>query len=293
MIGGDVGKALLQLDGNPDYRVLRRFRPRHAYGIVDEPKVGLFVDVETTGLNTELDKVIQFAAVQFEFDKAGNIGHVGPTYNGLEDPMIPLPEDIVRITGITDERLKGQKIDDEKVALIRDGVQLVIAHNADFDRKMVEARFPGFDKLAWACSQRDVPWETAFGSTGLKLDYLMVMLCGEFYDAHDALADCLAGVHLLATPRAGGKSAAQLLLDSVRQPTLRVYARAAAFGVKDKLRSRRYRWYPEPTRCWAKDVKADEVQAERDWLRKEIYGGEDLSSVSKISAFDRYSVRAA
>lgn len=291
-IHADHRKAIAALDSCPDVKVLRRFEPRHAYGIVDDKKIGLYVDVETTGLNTDLDQVIQFAAVRFEFDAAGHLGHVGPMYCGLEDPGFPLEKEITEITGITDELLKGKKLDTAKIAELQQDAVLAIAHNADFDRKMTEARLPGFDKIAWACSQRDVKWDR-FGCRGAKLDYLVMMLCQEFYDAHDALNDCLAGIHLLATPTLEGKTPFQLLLESVRTPTYRLFARNSAFQTKKKLSLRRYRWFPEPTKCWAKDLKEDEIEAEREWLRREIYGDRDQSEVRKISAKDRWSVRAA
>lgn len=311
-----VEQAVAQLQGNRDFRVLRRFVPRENYGLVPDPKIGLYVDVETTGLETDVDRIIQFAGVRFEFDSAGNIGQVGPVYQAFEDPGQPLRPEIVELTGITDEQLRGQRIDDATVQGLLQNVVLVIAHNAEFDRKMVEGRFPLFDQVAWGCSQRDVKWER-FGVRGAKLDYLLMMLCDEFHEAHGALADCLAGIHVLATPRClpGGKclcasdsmtgddgcpmhgapvSPFQMLLDSVRTPTVRVYARNSPFESKDKLRARHYRWQPDPVRCWTKDVRASELEAERAWLRENVYpyGSTFVAPAKPIAARDRYSVRA-
>lgn len=290
-----IEQAVAQIEaaGSGEYRVLRRFRPRASYGTPSEPKVGLFVDVETTGLNTDEDKIIQFAGVRFVFDPDGTIGQVGPTYAALEDPGAPLPERITELTGITGEQLQGQKINDHNVEAMLADVVLVIAHNADFDRKMIERRFRGFDEIAWACSQRDVKWER-FGMYGAKLDYLVAMLCGEFYNAHDALADCLAGVHLLATPRADELSPFQMLLQSVRATGYRIFAHNSPFRTKERLRLRGYRWHPDPVKSWAKDVKAYELEAEKAWLAEQVYGFPDCSmiEVTKISAYDRYSIRA-
>lgn len=289
----NVARALLEIELHPDYRVLKRFQPRHAYGIVSEPKIGLFVDCETNGLDPDADKIIQFAAARFEFDAEGNIGHVGPTYSGLEDPGAPLPPEIVELTGITDAQLQGQRIDNTKVAAIQEDVVLTIAHNAEFDRKMCERRFGGFDRIAWGCSQRDVKWER-FGSRGAKLDYLLMTLCGQFHDAHGALADCLAGIEVLASPRAGGRSPFQMLLEAVREPTMRVFAHDSPFSTKGILARRHYRWRPDPVKCWARDVKASEVEAERAWLQERVYGPGriDHSNVKKVSRYDIYSVRA-
>lgn len=293
--------TLEQLEQHPDYRVLRRFRPRESYGSITSPKIGLYVDVESTGLNTDEDRVIQFAAVRFAFDSAGNVGQIGPTFCGLEDPGVPLSPEVMAVTRLTDEQLKGQKIDDAKVAEILDGVVLVIAHNADFDRKMVEKRFTGFDTIAWGCSQRDVPWD-ALNVRGMKLDYLLMEACREFYQAHDALADCLAGLHVLGHPRFLSLHAEapltetpfQMLLRSVREPTFRVWARSSPIETKDRLRLRRYRW--DDRRCWHKDVKAADVDAEKAWLTDHVYDGDfdwaGIILVTKVSRFDLYSRRA-
>lgn len=293
-----------QLEGHPDFRVLRRFRPRADYGLVTEPKVGLFVDCETTGLNTDEDRIIQFAGVRFEFDGAGRIGQVGPVLSEYQDPGVPLTSEIMELTGITDEKVRGRQIDRRKLAQLLDGVVLVIAHNADFDRKMCEKDLPGFADVAWACSQRDVKWER-FGTRGVKLDYLLPQLCGEFYDAHDALADCLAGVHVLATPRlpieqidiehGATLTPFQMLMASVREPTLRLCAWRSPIETKDRLRLRRFRWDAQ-SRVWFKDIKSSELEAERAWLLEHVYDDDEellaYASAEKVSRRDLYSVRA-
>lgn len=310
-----INEAVEMLSASPAHRILKKFEPRAEYGLLRDPKVALMVDVESTGLDTDNDRIIQFAGVRFEFDAAGNIGHVGPMYASLEDPGMPLPETITELTGITAEQLVGQRIDDGMVEGLLADVVLVIAHNAEFDRRMVEGRFSGFDRVAWACSQRDVKWEK-FGVRGAKLDYLLMMLCDEFHEAHGALQDCLAGIHVLATPRClpGGKclcasdsmtgddgcpvhgepvSPFQMLLESVRTPTVRIFARNSPFETKDTLRARHYRWQPDPIRCWTKDVRADEVEAERAWLRDHVYphGSSFIAPAKTIARRDYFSAR--
>jgi hypothetical protein len=52
-----------------------------------------------------------------------------------------------KITGITDEMVTGQAFDDDRVRSLADKATMVIARNAAFDRKFVEARYPTFTKL--------------------------------------------------------------------------------------------------------------------------------------------------
>jgi DNA polymerase III subunit epsilon len=48
--------------------------------------------------------------------------------------------------------VRGHRIDPEAVAAFAVGVGIVIAHNANFDRKFAERYWPLFEQKAWACS---------------------------------------------------------------------------------------------------------------------------------------------
>jgi DNA polymerase-3 subunit epsilon len=62
---------------SPDYRVLRRLTPRTEFAASEgQPtKTGILLDVETTGLDTARDEVIELAMVKFTYlrrpDSAG------------------------------------------------------------------------------------------------------------------------------------------------------------------------------------------------------------------------------
>ena len=71
------------------------------------------------------------------------------------------PPEAITVHHITDEMVKGKRFDDTAVAQLLEGVSLVIAHNAKFDRPFLETRFPLFIKTPWACSIRDVAWRDA------------------------------------------------------------------------------------------------------------------------------------
>ncbi len=69
-----------KLEASADYRVLRRFVPplRYHKGDGSATAKGVVVDVETTGLDTARDKIIEFCGVPFEFEKeSGKILEVG------------------------------------------------------------------------------------------------------------------------------------------------------------------------------------------------------------------------
>lgn len=279
------------------YRVTRQFRPRNRYAAEDgsPKKTALFVDVETTGLHFADDRIIEFAAVPFEYSlTTGEVHTVGKGASYFEDPGIPIPEKVTAMTGISDDMVRGQRINDGHIAELVGAASLVIAHNASFDRRFAESRLPTLEAKPWACSHREVPWEE-HGCHGTKLDYLLFHHCAEFFAAHRALNDCQVGIHVLATRLATGALPMTLLLRSARTKTVRIWAHGAPIEQKDKLKARRYQWHPGDARrgkAWYRDVPEPDADAECAWLVAEAYSGRRPSfERENHTAHTRYSAR--
>lgn len=91
------------------------------------------LDLETTWVDREKDKIIEFALVKFD----ENTFEIIDTYNSFINPWILLPEIISNITNIFDDDLKDAPIFDEKIALkiqnfIKD--HPILGHNTNFDK---------------------------------------------------------------------------------------------------------------------------------------------------------------
>jgi DNA polymerase-3 subunit epsilon len=282
------------LEAHPDYRVLRRLNVAHEWPALAGPTVrrAAIVDTETTGTDHAVDKVIELAVVVFEYCHAtGAVGRVLGSYDGLEDPGMPIPASSTAIHGITDAMVAGQRIDDGSVASLLDGVGLVIAHNAGFDRRMLEPRLPVFASLPWGCSHREVPWSEA-GIESAKLEYLAYRY-GFFYEGHRAEIDCRALLEVLRRPFGdSGASALKVLLDSARGPSFRLWATGSPFESKDVLRKRGY-WWDAPKRCWYGEFRSrEEVEGEVAWLREAVYAGKSATlELEELDARTRYSGR--
>jgi len=277
------------------YRVLRRLAPRQAVAIPDGvlTRTGLFVDVETTGLDWRRDEIIELAMVPFRYGTDGKIYEVGEPFQGFRQPADPIPAEITALTGIDDGMVEGQTIDPDAVAAAAAPAALIIAHNAAFDRRFLERFSEVFRTKPWACSMSQVDW-TAEGHEGVKLTWLAAG-AGFFYDRHRAVNDCVAAIELLATdlPRSGGPALAALL-ERARTPTWRIWAQNAPFAMKDRLKARGYRWNGDealPSRCWYVDVSEADKDAELLFLQQEIYGGQIDLLARRITAYDRFSER--
>jgi len=304
------------LEAHADYRVLRRLQPRLEWpgAALGEVKTILVLDTETTGLDASREKIIELALLRVDVDTATGLplGAV-QVYDGLEDPGKPIPPEAAAITGIRDADVAGKKLDEARIAALMQGVDVVIAHNAAFDRPFVESRLPAFAELAWACSFADIDWKS-MGRGSAKLESLAKEL-GLFYDAHRAEMDCHALLAVLASPMPDGKTAARgahaadagadpvpgtiartglsCLLQAATVPVYRLSATNSPFEAKDLLKARNYRWIADH-RVWATRLRDEAaLRAELHWLREHVYGGRHAAvQIESMDALARYSSRS-
>lgn len=112
-----------RLESHPDFRVLRRLVPVLDYGVspnghdVDSTaRRVLVLDTETTGLSHAGHQIIELAMLLVQVDPATGqpFGRV-ETFEGFEDPGMPIPEVARQVTGITDEMVRGHHLDDARV----------------------------------------------------------------------------------------------------------------------------------------------------------------------------------
>ncbi|WP_298966323.1 3'-5' exonuclease [uncultured Roseibium sp.] len=283
------------LQASGQYRVQRRLQPR--LRINDSrgapTHLGLFVDVETTGLDQTKHEIIELGMIPFSYLSDGLICDIGPPFEQFQEPTSPIPPEITRLTGITDAMVAGQRIDVNAVRTLVDRSSLVIAHNASFDRPFLERLSDAFELKPWACSMSQVEWIDE-GHEGVKLAYLAVG-AGFFYDRHRAVHDCRAAIELLAAPLPlSGVPAMQKMLEKARRPSWRIWAENSPFHLKDVLKARGYRWNgddnPNP-RAWYIDVDDGSQAEEIAFLRKEIYQRDVELLVREITAFNRFSDR--
>ncbi|THK34035.1 3'-5' exonuclease [Ensifer sp. MPMI2T] len=289
----DYEEMTRRLEESGNYRVLRRLIARD---VVSEPRpgfprVGVLVDTETTGVDHRKDEIIEIGAVAFTFDDEGNIGDVTGVYGGLQQPMKPIPPEITRLTGITDEMVAGQMIDVGELRSLIDPADLIIAHNAAFDRPFCEAFSSMFAGKAWACSLAEVDW-AARGFEGTKLGYLIGQ-SGCFHHGHRAVDDCFALLAVLEhAGSGGGRCPFGELLESSQGSRVRVFAEHSPFDMKDQLKSRGYRWSDGSDgrpKCWWIEVEEQRLNEEIGFLRSEIYRWAEADPpVKHLTAFDRY-----
>lgn len=290
----EIEEAAARIEATGAYRVLHRVDHRDLEGreTCDVGfRIGVVVDVETTGVDPTRDKIIEFAARMFWATYDGEVVAVGPSRSWLEDPGEPLSPEIVRLTGLTDGELAFRSINDAEVAEMLVRADFIVAHNARFDRPLVERRFPTRAGLAWCCSCQDIGW-AAHGFEGRGLGWLLAQ-CGQFHEGHRAAADVDATIALLRQVLPNGRTALAEMLDVAERPGWIVSAVGAHFDVKEGLKARGYRWHAEAS-VWRREVGDAALADERAWLDENVYRPEfrpraTEPSIAQVTWLSRYS----
>jgi len=292
--------AITGLHGTGEYLVLRKINLdrdiRFSHKSRQGNLIALCLDTETTGLDHTEDRIIELGIVAFEYDPlTGDIIRITERYNGFEDPGGPLAKEIIEITGITDEMLQEQQLEDATINLLAEQASLVIAHNAAFDRPFVEQRFPVFQTIPWACTVSQIDWQ-AERMPARSLEYLLFKF-GWCINAHRALDDAegVLGLLLGELPISAAP-VFKVLLARAGESITRLYAINAPFDKKDVLKQRGYRWSDGSNgtpKCWWICIPESKELEEFHFLSQEIYMNGNTSSVmvKRISPIDRFSIR--
>lgn len=95
------------------------------------------LDLETTGINPLTHRIVEVGLVRF------TLKEIIETYEQLVDPGMPIPPDVIRIHGITDEMVAGAP----RIADIRGNIagffadSILVIHNPYFDLAFIDRCF--------------------------------------------------------------------------------------------------------------------------------------------------------
>ncbi len=115
-------------------------------------------DLETTGLSHQTCKITEIGAVRVKD------GEILETYNTFVNPECPIPEEVSKLTSITDEMVADARTIREVLPEFMNfiGDRLLIAHNADFDTGFIRA----------AANDQGIPFENPYMDTLALSRYL-------------------------------------------------------------------------------------------------------------------------
>jgi DNA polymerase-3 subunit epsilon len=228
-------------------------------------------------------------AVTFD-NTTGEFLNVIGTYSDFNEPTNPIPERVTMITGSTDEMVSCQLISESTIAAFVEDADLIVAHNAAFDRPFFDKAFPSLSNKSWACSLNDIDW-LANGFDGAKLSHLL-MQAGNFHEGHRAINDCWALLEILRQKsRVGEGTLFAELLKVSQRPRLRVTAMKTPFEMKDHLKERGYRWDGGSgggAKGWWVEIDPAQKDAEVAYLRDEIFDARSELVIQELLSGNRF-----
>lgn len=234
------------------------------------------LDLETTGVNFEEDKITELGFVLWDFE----INQPTFMYSSFKDPEMPIGEIAGQVSGITDAMVKGKKLD---VALIKRKMKeakYIIAHNALFDMTFTIKELGEIDGVfapaRWLCSQMLIDWKRILPrSKSVALNYLAADMGIVNPFAHRALTDTLLLARML-TPEM-----IEEMIDKASCKWVRIEVRVKynKRTIKElKLEGYRASYADGKFDCWCKDMPDDEknITAQLHILEDRIYSKQTI-----------------
>lgn len=249
----------------------------------------VLLDTETTGVDKVKDGIVELGMLAVRYQPTtGKIVMITSKYSELEDCGVPISPESQAIHGISQEDVLGKSFDDDFIANWMSPANIVMAHNAAFDRAFFDRRFTSLNDKAWACSFLEMPWREAGFESG-KLEY-MLYRNGYFYDGHRALTDCFAMAWLFNMH----PSLLKGLLDRSGRRTYMVRAWGAPIEVKDLLKARGYRFddgrASGANKHWWREVDEAAMPEERKFLDATYKDGSNRASFDLRDATGRFKL---
>ncbi len=228
------------------------------------------IDVETTGLNTSEDRIIEIGAVVWDTEAKVPLDMIS---SFVQPPLekLPLLPEIVKLTGIREEWLRkwGIPVSHALMSISNMmesyGAKYVLAHNGEnFDRPIVMAEIERSNiedsllkDLPWLDTRSDLPFEEEPGSRRLNHLALDQGFINPFQ--HRAVFDVLTML------KVASKYDFEEIVAHSRIPWCTMRA-LVDYDNRDKAKELRYSWeqigdkkYPK---CWVKRVRENLVESE-------------------------------
>ena len=241
----------------------------------------LGVDFESNGLDVINSHITEIGAVLFDTDKGSSVESLSCFL--YDESYPPQSQDIIELTGITDELLKQEGIFPEqglhKLGELMKQADYIVAHNKKFDARIgahFSARYETpLPSKNWLCSLTELEWPKQI--TCRKLAHIAFELCpdllfkeGKLIPLHHAMNDVQLMLNLISRVTDW-----KTFIEYASQPWATLQAVVPApwtdAGVgKDWAKKNGYGWESPPgsdlkyEKSWVKRVKESKLKEEQN-----------------------------
>jgi DNA polymerase III subunit epsilon len=248
----------------------------------DDVKIAVAIDVETTGTDKNKDDVIEIGVRVFYFSPvSGKILGLGESFSSLNEPQKNIDSLITKITGISNSEVKNQHADWGKVSSILNSANLIVAHNARFDRNFIDKYCKYSTKPVWACSMSQVEWaQHNLPTTNLVL---LSAYHGYFTNAHRALVDAEMVIKVLSL----NPKYLLELYENAHVMRSMIEVSNTQFEQRTKLTKIGFRWNPMK-KIWYKLCLKKDLQSEVKSIENELRDNAPTIEVTDIPLSENF-----
>ena len=183
--------------------------------------------------------------------------------------------------------VKDQSINWKTVNQIFENSDIIVAHNAKFDRSFIDQCSEYSKEKVWSCSINDIDWsERGFNSKGQEL---LCIWHGFYFNSHRAMSDVDALIHLLTHPSYKNEKPILELVKNATQYLYKICATNSPFETKDLLKERLYN-RDNNNRVWWKYITEEDIELEKEWCKEFIYNGTFIGDIQLILPSDKFKV---
>ena len=208
----------------------------------------VILDTETTGIDNAAE-LIELAFCVCTYDvRTRTVLSIDCCFDAFSKPEKELSQEVSELTHITNDMLPKQKLSHDDFKEYLPEKCLVVAHNAGFDRRILERTYPYvLADLHWADSMTEIDWR-AKGYNGKGLEMLL-MQAGYWYEAHRAINDVLALLWLIISTGSLAE-----LCNNASKVSLEVRL-SVSYAEKDQIKELGFRWHGDD-KTWSRNFES-------------------------------------
>jgi DNA polymerase III subunit epsilon len=201
------------------------------------------LDTETTGLDPFKDRAIEVAVTLFDVVRAQPVASFASLIRN------EAKNEAQEANGIIPEMLPEAREAERVWAAVRwviEPAQIIIAHNAEFDRKFVPEEL---QQRTWVCSENDIAWPgSKKGGRGGSLAHLALSLGLGVAHAHRAMSDVDTLSRIFTRLAEKGHDLQAMLKHAMRPKAM--FHSLASYEERETVKQHGFRWDPERKIWW-------------------------------------------
>jgi DNA polymerase-3 subunit epsilon len=208
----------------------------------------VILDTETTGIDNAAE-LIELAFCVCTYDvRTRTVLSIDCCFDAFSKPEKELSQEVSELTHITNDMLPKQKLSYDDFKEYLPEKCLVVAHNASFDRRILERTYPYvLADLHWADSMTEIDWrKKGFNGKGLEL---LLTQAGYWYEAHRAINDVLALLWLIISTGTLAE-----LCNNASKVSLEVRL-SVSYAEKDQVKELGFRWHGDD-KTWSRNFES-------------------------------------